>query len=202
MDIKTELARATLSAETGACQEAWLIARNALRAASAAPGDAGYASREEVLTKYNTLLNTLCDLSAKWMDGLENPLWDAGKELYAETLKNLKLPAVALTSTPDQSLSTTPRCGGVGEWVSVKERLPEVGPMRRLSAPVLVWRNHIDKPRIRQYEPDAETWYDAEHGVDERRSSFTHWQPLPQPPKSCTTCTTCTGNTLATGEGV
>ncbi|TGE05588.1 hypothetical protein [Hymenobacter fodinae] len=75
-------------------------------------------------------------------------------------------------------------------WVSTKERLPEVGWNDRLSHPVYVY-GLGRPPGIRHYEPGAESWYDAAHGCDEPRHWYSHWMPVPAPPK--TTCPTPCG---------
>ena len=76
--------------------------------------------------------------------------------------------------------AAAPAPGGEA-WIGVGERLPEIGWGLKLSSPVLVhglgW-----PPRIRHYEPGAESWYDAAHGVDEPRHWYSHWQPLPAAP--------------------
>ena len=67
-------------------------------------------------------------------------------------------------------------------WISCAERYPEIAFNAVLSMPVLV--SGLGWPiRTRHYEPGSESWYDAEHGVDEPRRTYTHWQELPPAPR-------------------
>ena len=66
----------------------------------------------------------------------------------------------------------------VQEWISVKDRLPEVGQC------VLVWcesrmfKKHITiSTYMRTYSAERETYFSR------RVRNVTHWMPLPQPPK-------------------
>ena len=68
----------------------------------------------------------------------------------------------------------------VQEWISVKDRLPEVGSI------VLVSDNETDC-HIWQYTNYSERgvampWMD-EFGIPCKTEEITHWMPLPQPPK-------------------
>ena len=93
---------------------------------------------------------------------------------WESTARVLRTSIVAALSAP-----AAPVAGEA--WVSVTERLPEAGWNARLSHPVLVYGVY-QQPCIRHYEPEKETWYDAEHAEDEVRSYYTHWQPLPPAP--------------------
>ncbi len=112
----------------------------------------------------------------------------------------------AALPTPDQPLSTTPRCGGVGEWVSADN-----GPQkheRDYALHVLMPNNEVrvatyltsDEAESIDENPDA-GWFGWDGDVYTRLAPQpSQYHPLPAAPKSCTTCT-ATGNTLATGEG-
>ena len=65
-----------------------------------------------------------------------------------------------------------------GRWISVEDRLPEVGQC------VLVWcesrmfKKHITiSTYMRTYSAERETYFSR------RVRNVTHWMPLPQPPK-------------------
>lgn len=68
------------------------------------------------------------------------------------------------------------------QWVSVSDRLPEVGP--KVLTVRTYWINNVDEGRfvdIMCLTPEGH-WVDAE-GESFVHDVVTHWQPLPAPPK-------------------
>jgi hypothetical protein len=73
----------------------------------------------------------------------------------------------------------------VQEWVSVKDRLPEMPPDKiaegYVQIQVLVWS---DKGRqCAWFQVDTKTFYDQPGLFGTKVNGVTHWMPLPQPPK-------------------
>ena len=68
----------------------------------------------------------------------------------------------------------------VQEWISVKDRLPEEG-----TGKVLVVKQYRGKPYIDVGEVinGEACCYADEYAINSREHIFTHWMPLPQPPK-------------------
>jgi hypothetical protein len=73
-----------------------------------------------------------------------------------------------------QSIMELPAAVSVPQWISVKERLPKTG-----ENPVLAGSTEMHYVNM--------AWYHSGKGVWETPSgfscSFTHWMPLPKPPK-------------------
>ena len=73
----------------------------------------------------------------------------------------------------------------VQEWISVKDRLPEM-PTDKIAEgyvqmQVLVW---CDKGRqCAWFQVDTKTFYDQPGLFGTEVDGVTHWMPLPQPPK-------------------
>ena len=63
----------------------------------------------------------------------------------------------------------------VQEWISVKDRLPEDGDV------VLVCNVDMMLPTLCQWDAREDGWLGGKWTFG--RSAFTHWMPLPQPPK-------------------
>lgn len=59
-------------------------------------------------------------------------------------------------------------------WISVDDRMPEVGQFYNYSDNVLVW----DGQFIRN-----SCWWPSLKGWNDDEDNITHWQPLPQPPR-------------------
>lgn len=78
--------------------------------------------------------------------------------------------------------SRGPAAGAETSWVSVEERLPEIGEE------VLVYRPEslqkvTSMARYIRHEADSNFWWDAVRGGNMTPAEFvTHWQPLPSPP--------------------
>lgn len=73
----------------------------------------------------------------------------------------------------------------VQEWVSVKDRLPEMPPDKiaegYVQMQVLVW---CDKGRqCAWFQVDTKTFYDQPGLFGTEVDGVTHWMPLPFPPK-------------------
>ena len=68
----------------------------------------------------------------------------------------------------------------VQEWISVKDRLPEKG-----TGNVLVVKQFRGKPYVDIGEVIGGNacCYADEYTINPREHIFTHWMPLPQPPK-------------------
>ena len=81
----------------------------------------------------------------------------------------------------------------VQEWISVKDRLPEVG-----DSYLVVVKYKYDHEKEYNYDTDVATYYPYDNPsayIDERWDTYndwdegqqylhiTHWMPLPQPPK-------------------
>ncbi len=99
---------------------------------------------------------------------------------FAEAYKHLGNHLYALHQAAALAPPAAPAAGEA--WVPVGEALPEVQANMKISLPVLVASALNGWVHVRQYEPGSETWYDPEHGVDERKGRYSHWQPLPAPP--------------------
>jgi len=65
------------------------------------------------------------------------------------------------------------------EWISVKDRLPEYKKRVILYAPSYSGRP-IFEGILKQTDESGNVWEDAEKFI---RTSITHWQSLPEPPK-------------------
>lgn len=63
-------------------------------------------------------------------------------------------------------------------WVSVKERMPKEG-----SDPVLVYNDADNEYDVMWCEKYGEYWEWSNGDVNVDRNAFTHWMPLPKPPK-------------------
>lgn len=73
---------------------------------------------------------------------------------------------------------------GSNEWILVKDRLPEKGQIKRYphcSKDVIATDGH--KVYLAYYE--GENWQDATNDLG-FTTTITHWQPLPEPPKTNT----------------
>ena len=73
----------------------------------------------------------------------------------------------------------------VQEWISVKDRPPEMPPDKiaegYVQMQVLVW---CDKGRqCAWFQVDTKTFYDQPGLFGTEVDGVTHWMPLPQPPK-------------------
>lgn len=62
-------------------------------------------------------------------------------------------------------------------WISVKDRLPQI------DTPVMLYTGH--EYEIGRLEEDGEfsIWVDYRYGGEMAADQFTHWMPLPEPPK-------------------
>lgn len=100
---------------------------------------------------------------------------------YAELIKRLRtattLPVMnALCQEAADAIEELSKPG----WISVKDRLPKLGEIA-LTVDVqdepdyCVMRLQLADPGVFVWEDEAESWYP----VDE----FSHWMPLPEPPK-------------------
>lgn len=79
------------------------------------------------------------------------------------------------------------------EWVSVKERLPELGPRQITGVTygddVLFMENDgdIHLGYLCENDDGRLAWFSKSNREIKRWDAITHWQPLPQPPKTATT---------------
>lgn len=67
----------------------------------------------------------------------------------------------------------------MGEWISVKERLPDCGKEKSEDLGWLVFRPTAKTKKVMTMyvHPD---WWHTDNGSSQE---ITHWQPLPTPPK-------------------
>ena len=85
----------------------------------------------------------------------------------------------------DDLMDIIDNCVTVQEWVSVKDRPPEMPPDKiaegYVQMQVLVW---CDKGRqCAWFQVDTKTFYDQPGLFGTEVDGVTHWMPLPQPPK-------------------
>ncbi len=67
------------------------------------------------------------------------------------------------------------------EWISVKDRLPEVAIEVLVFAPDC---RVIGNTLIGKYFPSENTWTVYDFHDSKLDEDVTHWQPIPEPPKS------------------
>jgi hypothetical protein len=93
------------------------------------------------------------------------------RQLAEKEADNLITNGVTFKDVPDTN---------VGEWISVKDRLPDVDG-KYLVARVEGGRYSIS---VRKFRKEVPCWYTGYCGHWERRTNgITHWMSLPEPPK-------------------
>lgn len=71
------------------------------------------------------------------------------------------------------------------EWISVKDRLPEM-PSEKVKegfVQMQVLVLHDDEIQFVWYQPDEKQFYDTHGLFGTEVYGVTHWMPLPEPPK-------------------
>jgi len=87
----------------------------------------------------------------------------------------------------------------VSEWISVDERLPEVGVLVLVFVPPSKYQDHSDMrfDCIDPNDDDAASWYEHNEHYEHfcciakppgsigpsEKAPYTHWMPLPPPPE-------------------
>lgn len=66
---------------------------------------------------------------------------------------------------------------GTGEWIKCEEQMPEFGMK------VMAWHPKLERPMfVETYPCDERLVWDDSYAIHSI-NSFSHWMPLPEPPK-------------------